>query len=648
MQGLQEKILRNDQVIADSQLAREAYQRLATDVDTEKQKNQQLEEQIVLLRHSEATLESSITFLEQEKDELRIAVEVHQAEPRKSEQKIAELEAQLRTVNEDLRKSNAAAQGHERQILREKLNFCKYRADALVHLANLRKHTWQITDDGKAKTRECSSLKQDVAELRAQLDSAQTKTNQLTTKVSQYDGDMKIIKQEKNDAIEKEGRTRELFQSAKDLNHELQNENHKLSTAIEEARKDLVASKSAEQELASQCFELRKQVNALQDAKGASDRQLWQVQHDSQIRLQQADTDHTASLDDLKSSLKLSEDARKELHAKLRQMDTERKEQIEHHEQKLNAKFNKLVDQSQQEQEKLKVEHRQEMERCEQDAKARVADVTREAQRQLNEVITRNAERVAEMERRWKDAEISTSRTLVSNTQHSEPDGALSSQQSHSGRTRKKVDRETNSMTVIVSSSDRRLESAEGHIRATISDRHRDGSENQTGYFEREYENSFGSQVLLQNQEEQLSVLDPEAEIVSETQDFEHGQGAAAQFEIIESQVIGSDNADQEDLTDLSTIPSEDLSEMLMDVHPTSRQHRHTPKHVSSSSGELRTPEHSAHDKTPEARLTSSRGRPKSRANTASRMMPLPHPDGQRQRTHADQDPGYKSHTRAG
>jgi phage shock protein A len=225
MQGLQEKILRNDQVIADSQLAREAYQRLTTDVDTEKQKNQQLEEQIVLLRHSEATLESSITFLEQEKDELRIAVEVHQAEPRKSEQKIAELEAQLRTVNEDLRKSNAAAQGHERQILREKLNFCKYRADALVHLANLRKHTWQITDDGKAKTRECSSLKQDVAELRAQLDSAQTKTNQLTTKVSQYDGDMKIIKQEKNDAIEKEGRTRELFQSAKDLNHELQNEN---------------------------------------------------------------------------------------------------------------------------------------------------------------------------------------------------------------------------------------------------------------------------------------------------------------------------------------------------------------------------------------------------------------------------------------
>lgn len=92
---------------------------------------------------------------------------------------------------------------------------------------------------------------------------------------------------------------------------------------------------------------------------------------------------------------------------------------------------------------------------------------------------------------------------------------------------------------------------------------------------------------------------------------------------------------------------SEDLSEMLMDIHPRSQQHRRTPKQVSSPEDELRTPRQSAQDKTPDAHLTNSRGRPKSRANTASRMIPLPQQDGQRQRMQADQGHGQVSHTRA-
>ncbi|KAJ4407979.1 hypothetical protein N0V91_003645 [Didymella pomorum] len=593
IQGLQAEILGNNQAIAEDNLAREVNQRLATDMDTEKQKNRQLEEQAASLQHSEATLKSRITSLEQEMGELRNSIEAQQAEPCESEKKIAELEVQLSTMTEDLRKSSAVVEGHERLYLEEELKFCKYRADALAHLANLKKYIWQITDDDKAKARECSALMQDVTKLRAQLDFEKTKTGQLTAEVSQYNGDMIIINQEKNDAIEEEGRTRETLQFAEDTNRELQLENEKLSTVIQEVRKDLVASKSAEQKLTSKCTGLRNQVNALQDAKVAGDRQLRQEQHDSQTQLQQAETNKIASLADLRSSLKLSEDARKELQAKLRQKEAAHKEQIEHHQQTTNTKFEDLAAQSHQKQEKLKAKLRQEMEKCEQDAEARVADTRRETKRLVNEAETRKAEMAAEAERRLKEAGISATRILVPNTQQSEQNGTPSSQQSHSERTRKKVDRQTNSVTVVASSSRRPLGSAQGHSflnSAAISDRRQEGSENEMGYFEQEYESRFGSQVLSQHQETQPSILDSGVETVPETQHFEYDQGVAAQLKILESQVIASDNADQENLTDLSTIPSEDLSEMLMDIHPRSQQHRHTPKHASSSSREFGTP----------------------------------------------------------
>lgn len=571
-------------------------------------------------------------MLEQESDELRTVIEKQQDGRRKSEQRIAELETQLTTVNEDLSKSNAIAQAHERQKLKEKLNFCRYRADTLAHLADMRKDIRQITDHDNAKTRECNALRQAAAQLKTQLEAEMTKTEEQTAEISQYNGVLKVSKQEKTDAIEKEGRTRELLQSAEDSNRKLQTEINELSTEIAATCADLLASKNAEQRLASQCSGLQKQLKALQDAKSASDERLRQVQDGSEVRLQQVKTDCVASIDELKSDLKLSEDARKELQAKMRRMETGHKEQLEHHQQTFDTKLNDLVVKSEQEQEKLKAKHQQEMERCEQDVEARVADMSRG---------------VLDLKRQLREAALPTTTTLVPNTQQPEQTSRSSSQQSHPGRTRKKVDRQTNSVTVVVSSSHRRLESAEGQSiidRAAISDHRQEGSENQTGYFEQAYESRFGCQTVPQDQETQLSALNSEAEIVPETQDFEYGQGVASQSEIIESQVVASDEADEGNLTDLSTMPSEDLSEMLMDMHPTSRQQRRTPKHVSSPSGELRTPGQSAHDTTPYARLTNSRDRPKSRANTASRMMPLPHQDGQHQRTHADQGPDCVSH----
>ncbi|KAJ4371672.1 hypothetical protein N0V86_008225 [Didymella sp. IMI 355093] len=640
IQGLQAEILRNDQAIADGQLAREANELLTTEIETEKQNNQRLEEQATSLRHSEATLKSRITDLELGRDDLRTVVQEHQAQSHKHEQRIAELEAQLDKVNK----------GHERQHLKETLNFCKYRTDALAHLANLSERVRQITDEDATKHRECNALKQDAGKLRAQLESEQTKASQLTAKIARNDSAIRIIEQEKNDAIEKEGSTRDSLRSAEGSKLELETENRKLSADIKTARTDLYASRDAEQRLISQCSELQEQFKALQDGKSASDEQLRQVQHDSANQLQQAKMNYTASIDNLKSDLTLSEDAHKELQAKLRQMETGLKEQIEHHGQKFNAKFDSLAAQSQQKHEKLKAKHKQEMESCKQDAEARIAMASLEAQRHVDEADARVDEMKLEIERRSRADDLSTFRNLVPNTQQSEQNSVLSSQESLPGRTRKKVDRQTNSVTVVIASSNTQLNNYESESvvnGAALSSRRREGSENQVGYFEQEYESEFGSRVPSQDRESQLSVLDPETEVVSETQNFEYGQSVAAQFQIIESQVVADDNADHEDdLTDLSTMLSEDLSEMLMDIQSASRQQSHTPTRTSSPNEELRTPGQSVHDMASDTRSTNSRGRPKSRANTASRMMPLPQ-DEQRQRTHADENTRRLSQMRA-
>jgi hypothetical protein len=650
IQGLQAEILQNDQAIADSQLDREANELLITEMETEKQNNQRLEEQATSLRHSEATLKSRITDLELGRDDPRTVVQEHQAQSRKHEQRIAELEAQLDKVNKDLYESHTVAKGHERQHLKEALNFCRYRTDALVHLANLSERVRQITGENATKNRECDALKQDAAKLRAQLESEQTKASQLTAKIAWNNSAMRIIEQEKNDAIKKEGSTRDSLRSAEDSKLELETENRNLSTEIKTARTELHASRDSEQRLISQCSELQKQIKALEDGKSASDEQLRQEQHDSATQLQQAKMDYTASIDDLRSDLTLSEDARKELQAKLRQMETGHKEQIEHHGQKFNAKFDSLVAQSQREQEELKTKHKQEMESCKQDAEARIAMAFLEAQRRVDEDDNRVDENKLETERRPRAAGLSTYNNLVPNTQQSEQNSVLSSQESVPGRTRKRVDRQTNSVTVVIASSNIQLNNTESESAvngAAFYNRRREGSENQVGYFEQEYESGFGSRVPPQDRESQLSVLDPETEVVPETQSFEYGQGAAAQFQIIESQVGADDNTDHEDdLTDLSTMLSEDLSEMLMDTHPASRQHSHTPTRTSSPNGELRTPGQSVHDMASDTHSTDSLGRPKSRANTASRMMPLPQ-DVQRQRARADESTRQLSHTRA-
>ena len=635
IRDLQAESLQYDQAIVDGQLAHKTNQSLRTELDTQIQNNQRLKEKTNMLRQSEVTLTSRVSQLEKERNELQTAVQEHQKLPGEFELKLIQLQHQQSRIKDDLLLANNTMKQQERLRLEQEQEFCRYRVDAVAHLNGFKKHLQQMTDQTRAKGYECNILQQEAGNLKIKLESVQAKSDQLVNEVAQCKSTIETLRQESDSASEKEKQVRALFLCAEGTRLRLEAEKEQLSGEMEKVRISLHESKDAEAKFTAQRLDLQQQLGELQDVKRASGEKLQQAKYDLTVTLQQAKADYTAELEDLKSRLTLSENARKESQAKLRQTEAAHKHPIECHEQKANARFADLVSESQQEQEKLKAEYLREMEICQQDADTRIAKMVQETQNRSGAVGP------------------TTSTTLVPNTQQSNEHGghSLSSQQPHTEKTRKKVDRHTNSVVIVMPSSSRRLNSGN---RESPTDRpgftysRRERSEDQAGYFEEEFEKWYGPQAPLHGQEKQLSMLDPAVEVVPETQVFECAQGVAAQFEAIESQVSVGGNLSQEDATtDLSTIPSEDLSEMLLDIQPTSKRRRTDLRLLSSPKDMMQTPGQSAHGTISDVLSTRSQGRPKSQANTASRMMPLPACEVQRQRVEAHEGPQHLKYARS-
>jgi chromosome segregation ATPase len=592
-------------------------------LDLQKQHHQQLEQQVSSFQQFEVAFRSSAAQLEKERDELQAAVREHAAQSQKSELQAKHLHDQLSSTMDKLLRANDAAMREHRLRLEQEQSFYKYRADAMANLADLKEQLRQRSNQIHTKRQECNALQQDVADLKIKLESTQAESDQLAVKVLQSQSKIQILSQERNNAIEKRGIADSLFQSAEGEKLKFEVEKEELSSTLEKVHTSLRESRGIEARLAAQCSDLQGQLNELQNAKHASDEQLQQAQYDVETRLQQVKSNYDTELDDLRSRLNLSESARKESQAKLRQMEAVHKQQFEHHKEVAKAKFDNLASKSQQGRETLEAQRLQKLERCEQEANIRPAQMEQEL-------------------RGIMEAEAATSRTLVSNTQQSIEQGghAISSQQSQTERTCKKVDRQIDSMMLVAvpsnqrSNMDERGSTADG-LRLPVSGR--ESSEHRSGYFEEGYQKGFRSRVSLHEQEAHFKLVDPHAEVVLETQDFEYAQGSATQFGVIKSQVSMNGNINQEEvLSDLSTMPSEDLSEMLLDVRSNPERERNSSKRLSSPKDMMHTPGRSAHDLTSDTPSTQSHCRPRSRANTASRMMPLPASDVQRQRVQAD------------
>ena len=609
------EILRHDQAVADGNLARMTSESLRRELDNERQNQQRLEEQTGLFRKSELALKANITRLEGERDELQATVKDHEMRSREFERKAMQHHDQLSQAKTDLLLANNAAKQKERLRQEQVLEFRKYRLSTLIHHTGLKEQMQQMTTQLQLNEHEKNGLQQDISDLKTKLGLLQTNCDELTAEVSQNKSIINALRQENDRLSEKYGTSQMSLRSVEDEKLALEVEKEELSVTLKNLRMSLCESNNIEARLNARCLDLQRQLSEVEDANKASDEQLQQAQHETS-RFQQAKEDHATEIEDLTSRLNLSENARKESQAKVRQMEAVYKHQIECHHQEANAKFERLVLESERGRGELEAKHAQELKRRQQEAVAKTKD----------------------SEQRIEDKRKGLSgKTIIPNSQPPFIQDATptASPQSQTDRLHKNIDRQTDSVLPVAPlnswrfNNDRRGFAAD---RSNLPHSRCEGPEHQTGFFEEEYRNRFGSQVVFQDHETKPALIDPETEVIPETQESEYAQRSTEQLDVIESQVSELGNANPDDaLSDLSTMPSEDLSEMLLDARSNPGRGNVSSRHLSSPRNAMNTIGRPGQDSNQDVHSTNSQNRPKSQANTASRMIPLSTTDIQRQ-----------------
>ncbi|KAJ4358804.1 hypothetical protein N0V95_002726 [Ascochyta clinopodiicola] len=549
-QRLLSEISRRDQAMSECYVAPHATELIKSELDTLKQTHQQTEAQIDLLRQSEAALKSHNVQLETERDGLRATLEEHQARARQSGLEMEQLQNECNQTQSDFLLANDTIKQAELRSLGREREFCLYRSQALAHFNGLEKQTQHMKAQLQAQVLASDTLKEDLLGSKVRLESVQSSFDQLSNKVTHYKSMADTLRHERDRLDQEHGITQASLRSAEEKYRILEADKEVISGTLKETRTSLRESVNAGASSNLKCSDLQQQLDDLRDAKDASDEQLQKIQYNHSMELQQTKQDSIARIEDLQSRLGISEDDRKDAHAKVRRMEAAHKQQLESHQQEASAKFEQLGSEAEQTRKKLETKHEQDLKCQQQKANAKIEEL----HRKIDELNAR-----------------ATINVLVPNSQPSFAQDAASNslQQSQSGKTRKKVDRQTNSVTVVPSSSRRPGTEEDRSIidRSNLSHSRQEDSEHQAGFFEEEYGNRFGPQVTLPEQENSLPLIEPDAEMVPETQDIEFAQGPTAQFAVIESQVpVDGDKNREKTGSDLSTMPSEDLSEMLLDL----------------------------------------------------------------------------------
>lgn len=575
---------------------------------------------------------------------------------RKERSKMFDDNFQFKLSNESLREEvkNKTAESDRRQELLRLANQSKGKLETKHE--QLSADVEKLREDVKSKTKEADRT-QDWLRL------ANQSKMQLETEKEQLSNAMEKLREEIKNKTEETDRTQELLRHANHSTGQLETEKERLSAAMEKLRDKSSKSKSLEMQLGEENRKLKLRAD---EQRTVYDNEKEAVRRELKAK--------DALVEDLNTRLTVSGNTQRECERKLRQAEATHKLQMDHHKQDAKAKFDKLVAEYDQEREKLRTELGQECakvraesdrereklrtrlgQECDKiraESKQECDKIKSECQKAMaayrKDCDSRVEQSKRENEKRQPSARPSGSEILVPNTQQSDAvERAISSSQDlRTAKTRKRVDRQSSS-AYSKSAAGR---SGLGHgTRESVT---------QDGFFEEEYESRFGAQVSPRGQGTQISLVGDEDEIVPETQDLECTQGAAgyvpetqdldftpgiadvvpdtqpiqcaqgdvAQFEVIESQVSAGDIDRDDSVADLSSLPSEELAEMdmLFDIRRSSGQEHTRSRNSLSHTKPDKTPRRAHPGSTSEDRASQSQARPKSRANTASRIMPLP------------------------
>src|SRR5690242_8219633 len=280
IQSLRAELLRHKQATLDDEQAQKSYQLLELDLDAQKRENRQTKEQINMLTSVEKTLRTRVAEMEGENEALRLSLCNHQKQSQDSELKMVQFQEKLSHVLNDLQASNDTIEQHERLSLAKKREFSKYRTEAISHLSRLECHLKHSSIQSQAKEREYIASQQLATTLKTKLESAESKTDELTLEITQYKSDVKMLRQEHHSMMEKEGRVRALLKSEQETNLRLEEEKRLLSAELDGYRTSLLESKGIEEGFCAERIDLQRQLAKLHDLARSKEEQLQQSELD--------------------------------------------------------------------------------------------------------------------------------------------------------------------------------------------------------------------------------------------------------------------------------------------------------------------------------------------------------------------------------
>ncbi|KAJ4378000.1 hypothetical protein N0V83_000830 [Neocucurbitaria cava] len=503
------------------------------------------------------------------------------------ENELKEQHKELSTAKEQLQTLRKTIKNHESELdktrkekteIQAELENAQRKAEIssskLTEAADLKEQVRQKTEQLESRTHDLAGLRRAYADLNSSVTDLQNSDVTLRSQLSQYVSTIDALRRENDRISEAQQNAQTTVRSAQNEKSALKKDNKDLSSLLEQARSDGTKMKSTQETFLVERDSLQQQLAEYRVAKDLNEAETRRIQAEAADEKRMCDA-QCADLENLSLRLKESDTMLKEAEARLRLLDAEYHSKIESDGKAMENKIQLLHE---------------------------------EYDKKLRDVQTQTASiRQQQMTRSLALDEPST----------------RSSQSIHTGSNRRRVTRQNHSVLNVHGSSN----TPHYHLMGTTNTIEREvpaiqGGESEFSFslFEEESQRNRALDDFIDDHD--LSIVDPAAEAIDETQEM-----GVLSIEDLAKQTRQTPqhetNSQNSSLTDLSTISSEEMSQMQMDVQHLSpsllrgRDHGSSTYEISQESGG---------DAWQHAGSSSSQShnRPKSKANTASRIMPPP------------------------
>jgi hypothetical protein len=525
----------------------------------------------------ENSFKSEIRYLTLERDEKEYARQETRTELDAANDQLDQMSKQSKKLESDLH-----AARKEKLAVEAKLEAAQQPDPSkLAETAGLKEQLRQKTEELQSKTRDYAELERQFTDVSDKATHLQGIHDQLQSEVSQHEPTIERMRQETDRRIsEMRQDTQKTLQLTQDQASTLQQEKQSLLSKLEQSRANETELNKAQANYSAEREKLRQQLADMRTAKEAKESEVLRVQADYTERTRKLTERHRTEIDDWSRRLTQTDAALKEAEAKLRLSEDQ-----------FQAKL--VSDRKRAEDNLLQVEQKYK----------------------------------AALQAATKQSGIGQQHVSQSSVIQGSPSTGL--QNIHAAKTWKKVSRQSNSVLNITGASTAQSSTSTSKpssiFQAEVSQTQRE----RTNLSPTLFDEHAGADDLFDD-ETGLSLAGHESELVPETQEVGSLSMPQDVFDERLAQASQHDRKRQDpSSTDFSSIASEELRQMQKETQPMSksmlRGHDHSSsKHGSSQLSAKETPMPSDSVSVAGSRSSHSNERPRSQANTASRMMPPP------------------------